>query len=186
MPPLLSESARRARWRAIRPFLTGSVLDLGCGFTDFPDLLTPEQTYTGADAWPEALAWSAERYPAHNFVACDLNTEALALPEASFDTVVMIAVLEHLHRPLNALTQARRMLKPAAHFILTTPSHLGDLAHKIGGRIGLFYTEEQVQHVQIFSRRMLVCLAEEADLRIEHFGYFAYGMNQLLVCSKKD
>lgn len=181
MPPLLSGYARRARWRTLQPYLNGSILDLGCGITNLPDLLTSGQTYTGVDAWPVALTRGAERYPQHPFISCDLNHDALQLPAASFDTVLMIAVLEHLTQPLHALRQARRMLKPQGYLVLTTPTPLGDLVHRIGSRMYLFYSEEEVNHVEIFNRRKLYSLAEDAGLQIVRFRYFALGLNQLLV-----
>lgn len=183
MPPLLSGYARRARWKTLQPYLNGSILDLGCGITDLPDRLTAGQTYTGVDAWSVALARGAERYPQFQFISCDLNHETLQFPAASFDTVVMIAVLEHLHQPLHALQEARRMLKPGGTLVLTTPSPLGDLAHQIGSRLYLFYSEEEVQHVEIFNRRKLYNLAKNAGLHILRFEYFAFGLNQLLVCN---
>ena len=183
MPPLFSGAARRARWQTLKPYLKGSILDLGCGFTNFPDLLTDGQTYTGADAWSEAVSWSAERYPQFRFITCDLNHDSIQLPAASYDTVVMIAVLEHLHQPLHGLQEARRMLKSGRHLVLTTPSRLGDLAHRIGSRFYLFYSEEEVKHIEIFNRRKLFRIAEDAGLNVIHFKYFAFGLNQLLVCN---
>jgi SAM-dependent methyltransferase len=49
------------------------------------------------------------------------SAEDTGLPEASFDLVVCTQVLEHLSRPLVALREIRRVLKPGGHLILAVP-----------------------------------------------------------------
>jgi SAM-dependent methyltransferase len=45
----------------------------------------------------------------------------IPLPDGFADTVLMSAVLEHLERPTDALTECHRLLRPGGHIILTAP-----------------------------------------------------------------
>jgi hypothetical protein len=66
--------------------------------------------------------------------------------------------------------------------VITTPSPFGDWVHRLGARLHLFYSEEHVQHVKIYSRRALADLAAGCGYQVQHFRTFLAGTNQLLVC----
>jgi 2-polyprenyl-3-methyl-5-hydroxy-6-metoxy-1,4-benzoquinol methylase len=186
MPPLLSKKATQSRIQHAQPYLQGRVLDLGCGFSFVPEALTAGQAYTGVDGLERALVWDRQRYPQHTFHLRDLDREPLGLDEARFDTIIMLAVLEHLHRPEPLLLQVRQVLDAGGRLVLTTPTPFGDIAHRIGGRINLFYTEQIVAHVKIFRRKELFRLAEAAGFSVHHYQRFLYQTNHLLVCQAAD
>ena len=92
----------------------GQLLDIGCGVKPYRDLFAPYvQQHVGVDhpGSPHALD------------SVDVLSTAydIPLPEASFDTILMSEVLEHLERPADALAECFRLLKPAAKIILSTP-----------------------------------------------------------------
>ncbi len=171
----------RARQRAVLPYLHGALLDLGCGFTRMPLVLAAGQAYVGVDGWDEALAYNRQRYPQYSFHKRDLDQEALALGEQRFDTILMTAVLEHLHNPEHVLGEARRCLAPGGRLVMTTPSPFGDWVHQAGSRMGLFYSEEFVGHVKIFGRGDLIELAGRCGYRMAVYRRFLFQTNQLIV-----
>jgi hypothetical protein len=67
--------------------------------------------------------------------------------------------------------------------VLTTPSPLGDIVHKLGSQFKLFYAEEVVEHVKIFNRNELRNILIDCGYSATHFRYFLLWLNQLLVCS---
>ena len=76
------------------------VLDLGCGSCPNMSMLKAAgYTYVPVDySNPEAM------------MLCDAH--ALPFADATFDFVISIAVLEHLHSPALAMSEVRRVLKP--------------------------------------------------------------------------
>jgi SAM-dependent methyltransferase len=67
----------------------------------------------------------------------NLNTNPLPFPEVSFDAVTMLAVLEHVFDPYMAVTEVRRVLKPAGQFIVAVPNvaSASNRLRILGGRI---------------------------------------------------
>lgn len=182
MRPLLSNYAVNRRWRVVAPYVRGSVLDVGCGYTYLPDRLAPDQRYVGIDAVAGAVRLSQQRYPQHTFFQRDMGREPLQLDDRLFDTILMMAVLEHLHLPGETLRDVRRSLAPNGNLLLTTPSPLGDWVHRVGSRMNLFYPEHVVQHVKIYDRRMLCDLLVGSGFEVVTFRHFELGLNQLAVC----
>jgi SAM-dependent methyltransferase len=182
MKPLLSGYAVEQRWRMVFPYVRGRVLDIGCGFTRLPDRLLPNQPYVGVDVVAEAIRLSQQRYPQHTFYQRDMGREPLELGDRSFDTILMMAVLEHLHRADETLRDVRHYLAPGGTLLLTTPSPWGDWAHRIGSRIRLFYPEHVVQHVKIYNRRAMCDLIIASGFDVIECRHFELGLNQLAVC----
>lgn len=182
MEPLLSNAARQGRRASILPYVRGSVLDLGCGWTTLPDLLPGITRYVGVDNVPEAVAFSSERYPGHTFLLHDVDLAPLDMEEAQYNTIIMTALVEHLHHPARVLDHVRPLLAPGGLVVITTPTRWGDLSHRIGSRLGLFYAESVVKHVHIFDRRDLHDLVTGCGLEVVAYRTFALGANHLLVC----
>ncbi|MHA1567622.1 MAG: class I SAM-dependent methyltransferase [Alphaproteobacteria bacterium] len=89
---LLSPFLRKQRSKAARPYLKGRVLDVGCGAGALAKLIDPE-SYVGIDIDEDPLNRARRDFPHHRFES--------ALPEGSkkFDTVVALAVIEHVPDP---------------------------------------------------------------------------------------
>lgn len=181
MVPLLSAFLQRQRRTAVSPYIYGDVLDLGCGVTDIWTLLRPDQHYVGVEGHAGMLRWLIENRPGHEFHQRDLDKDDLAL-EGQFDTILMLAVIEHLKEPDRVLAQIPRYLKPDGKLLITTPSPWGDVIHRNGARIGLFYMDAVRQHQTIFTYDGLRVRLERNGLNTIHYQTFLLGGNQLFVC----
>ena len=73
--PLLSDYLTKKRIQAVKPYIKGNVLDLGCGFTKIPPLLAPEQKYVGVDRNLSILDYLRLSYPDHDFHQYDLESD---------------------------------------------------------------------------------------------------------------
>jgi 2-polyprenyl-3-methyl-5-hydroxy-6-metoxy-1,4-benzoquinol methylase len=179
--PLLSGRARRIRFEAIESLVAGDVLDIGCGVSPLTGMVPGLTSYVGIDINEQAIAYCREHYQEYEFHCLNLDADVLPSFQRQFDTVTMTAVIEHLHDPERALRVLRPLLKEGGRLLVTTPTPLGDLAHQIGSRIGLFYSEAKVQHVKIFSKGQLCGLLVECGYEIERYRRFSLGLNQLVV-----
>ncbi len=96
-----------------RRFVSGHLLDVGCGNSPYREIFTPcAQHYTGLD--PDA------RQSRPDVVA---TIDALPFETATFDTVLSTQVIEHVAEPRHMLAEISRVLKPGGHLILTAPQY---------------------------------------------------------------
>lgn len=84
------------------------VLDLGCGDQPYRFVFGSEITYIGADI-PENPAADVA-----------IKEGVVDLPDGSVDLVISTQVLEHVPDPDAYLREARRVLRPGGHLLMTT------------------------------------------------------------------
>ncbi len=119
---------RRSRVLALLPENLGRVADIGCG----PGVMTEAVlerggTFDGIDLSPEMLREGRERFADQPGVSFQEGSiEALNLPDASYDQVICMAVIEYLETPHLALAEVARILRPGGTAIITVPkrSHI--------------------------------------------------------------
>jgi 2-polyprenyl-3-methyl-5-hydroxy-6-metoxy-1,4-benzoquinol methylase len=182
MTGLFSRFLRRQRYQKVLPYLQGSILDIGCGRACLLDYISPEQVYVGVDRGPHIYQWLLKNRPGREFHQVDLDKEDLDLGQ-KFDTVVMLAVIEHLAQPGKALRQIATHLKPGGRLLITTPSPLGDIIHRFGACFRLFSQRAVEDHETIFTRAALQTLLNECGLSLKRYQRFLLGGNQLFICS---
>lgn len=95
-------------------YLRGRLVDVGAGLKPYRDLFAPYVTeHVGVD------------HPDSPHPATEIDISATAYdvpaPDGSFDSAVLIEVLEHLEEPTEALREVRRLLAPGGHVVLSTP-----------------------------------------------------------------
>jgi SAM-dependent methyltransferase len=95
----------------IRPYLTGMVLNAGCGGRDIRAFLRSCGARTVHQCDLEAASPGTIR--------CSLS--AIPLRDLSYDAVICNAVLEHVARLDLVLPELRRVLKPGGHLIVSVP-----------------------------------------------------------------
>ena len=188
--PLLSRFLTHARLSRVAKHLSGEVLDAGCGYGELLDYLPAcVHSITLLDRSPKRLSKLQTRLEGGTadarFVLGDIAAGEIALPPASFDTVVMAALLEHLKTPGAALRETRRLLKPGGSLVLTTPTPLGGKVHAWGSHLGLTYREAAEEHEGFFDSVTLKRLLNAAGFTLELYETFLLGMNQLVVARKK-
>ncbi|MEZ2331798.1 class I SAM-dependent methyltransferase [Mesorhizobium sp. RCC_202] len=172
---LLSPFLRRQRISAVRPFLRGRVLDVGCGsgalaaYVDRAD-------YVGIDPDPISIAAARNRYPGYTFI------QQQSLKDSAFDTVAALAVIEHVPDPVAFLVSLKANLvkTPSARIVCTTPHPAMDWIHWAGSRIGLFSRSANDEHEDLLNRERLVETGRRAGLREANYRRFLAGANQVI------
>ncbi len=185
MPPLLAPYIYRKRIEFVLPFLKGDILDLGCGYEGLVRFLSKEQRYTGIDHNSAIITRLKNQYPQHEFKVCDLDQGELSLNH-SFDTIVMLALLEHLANPDRLIKNLASYLKPGGQIVLTTPTPMGNFIHAVGSRLGLFYLEASLDHKIIYNHNRLRTLFTNASMEIHYYRLFLAGGNQICVAAREN
>jgi SAM-dependent methyltransferase len=135
-----TDSVSRSLTAEVAKHVSGqSVLDLGCGIGLLASLT--EGRYLGVDFSSVALekARKLHRRAGAGFLLVDLRHFHLS-PLATFDTVVLQEVLEHLDDPSLAVGIAYS--KANRRIIATVPQNIPDPAH-----VKSYWTEEDIHHL---------------------------------------
>ena len=103
------------------------LLDLGCGDGTYTRRLAERFDHvTGVDVEPERLAMFRTEVAGtpleDKLVIHQMPGEHLALPDASYDVVTMIEVIEHVASVEETLAEVHRVLTPGGRLLLTTPN----------------------------------------------------------------
>jgi SAM-dependent methyltransferase len=104
--------------RTLRAGSGARILDVGCGAALFFDALQPFGHVEGIESDRTAVEQSG-KWKDHIMVG-DLN-DAYE-PAAPFDLILMLDVLEHVHRPDQLLRRAGELLTPNGRILVTTPA----------------------------------------------------------------
>jgi len=177
----VSQYLERLRMNAVRGYIFRDVLDIGCGYGSVVRSFLPKpENYVGVDHNPIVVQWLLKKYPGYAFLSLDLDNESIP-NQRKFDTVLMIAVLEHLAEPDRLVSSLPELLKPAGKVVLTTPTPLGGKIHTLGGGLGIFSREAKDDHKGFYSRRSLEQLFLKVDLKLIEYHPFMAGMNQVAV-----
>ena len=182
---LLTRFLSQQRFRQVRPYLQGSVLDIGCGYANLLEHISPVQVYVGIESVSQIYQWLLKNHPDREFHLVDIDSQDLDLGR-KFDTIVMLAVVEHLTQPKKALCQIAAHLNPGGTLLITTPSPLGDRIHHLGARFKLFSQRAAEDHEIIFTRSALQTLLNDCGLQIEKYQKFLLGGNQFFVVQRNS
>ena len=95
-------------------YYKGCLVDLGCGEAPYREyFLQFADKYVGVD-------WASSYHNIAADVISDLN-EKIDLPDEYADTIISLAVMEHLKEPKTFLSEAYRILKKGGVIILQVP-----------------------------------------------------------------
>ncbi|HEX3901788.1 MAG TPA: class I SAM-dependent methyltransferase [Polyangia bacterium] len=170
---LFSPFLRRRRVEAVRSLLDDRVLDFGCGTGKLAELCDPSQ-YCGVDISDAALDLARRNHPHHRF--------AKELPEAEvFDTIVGLAVIEHVKQPASLLERFRKLVTAEGQLILTTPHPTFGLVHDFGAMLGLFSKEASDEHETLLDRELMLAIARTSGWNLVSAHRFLFGANQVFV-----
>lgn len=109
------------RWRLIRRFLTGPILDVGCGRGEWVRFLHRRgYEAIGLDYSPEMIEENRTRTPECRWLVG--RSQAIPLPDASLGGIISWGVIEHdPEGPQPALLEFNRVTKPGGAIVVTVP-----------------------------------------------------------------
>ena len=156
----------RGRRRIVRAVIDGielpdapRLLDAGCGSGRTLDELAAYGTVAGVELEP--LGAEASRRRGHGDVQV-APVEAIPHPDASFDLVTCLDVIEHTPDDVRSLRELRRVTRPGGALVVTVPAY-----PRLWSR-----HDELNRHHRRYTRRMLRTAAEGAGWRVERMTSF--------------
>lgn len=157
------------------------MLDIGCGWDARLLRIMEPHIRLGVGIDFKAPELQTEKIRTRQYC---LNSD-LPFEDESFDVVAMLAVLEHLDRPLEIANEIWRVLAPGGHLVMTVLSRaakpvLEFLAYKLG-----IVSEIEIRdHKAYYNYRDLLALFSQTRLTMERHRYFQLGMNNFCLLRK--
>ncbi len=141
----------------LRDVPPGRLLEIGCGSGKrLSRLAALGWQVEGQEVDEKAWASAKAKYPFQVYLG---ELKALSLPGDAYDSVVLNHVIEHVHDPVQLITEARRLLKTGGMLIVITPNSMSQ-EHRIFGTS--WYSLDPPRHLHLFSPRSLSLLAKRA------------------------
>lgn len=177
---ILSPYLRKQRFNATVSYLHGRTLDVGCGSGLLAESVAPDY-YFGVEIDPASLQTAISNFPAHEF------NETLPDEKEKFDTVISLAVIEHVKSPELFLGELSKRLRDDenSRVVITTPHPSMDWIHDVGSLIGLFSKHANEEHEELLDRTKLEAAGNGANLQLAHYKRFLFGANQIAVYKRK-
>lgn len=175
---LLSPYLRGRRVEAVKDYLSGNILDYGCGVGKLCDLIDKEN-YLGVDIDIESILEAKKNYPNYQFF--QLNDFEKLDENMKFDTIVSMAVIEHVKKPKEFLVNLSKYTKPNGRIVLTTPHPRGDWMHDLGSKVGLFSSHANEEHEELIDEEKINEIIKDTGLKLEIYNKFLFGVNQLMI-----
>ncbi len=171
---ILSPFLRQQRIRKCMHFLFGKVLDVGCGSGGLAEYV-PSSDYVGVE--PDETS---------RRIACTLHSDhafQTELPnEGEFDTVVLLAVIEHVDDPVAFMKRLANLTRNAnkSRIVVTTPHPFGRPFHEFGAKIGLFSYHAAKEHHTLLNHKTLEQITPPGFV-LKFYQRFLCGFNQIAV-----
>jgi len=173
---LLVDFLKKERLKAVSRFIEGRLLDIGCGDN------TLIRKY-----YPNGVGVDVFNY----YGKVDLVVESssdIPLPSASFDTITIVAALNHIPNYQATLRESWRLLKPGGQIIITMPV---GFPQKLWHRIAHDYDDDQVfrgidetEERYYLPIQEIMAALKECGFAPEQRRRFLFGLNNLIIARK--
>jgi ubiquinone/menaquinone biosynthesis C-methylase UbiE len=150
----------------IQTYAGKSILDIGCGHGVYGrELLKKGYEYTGIEANNEYVSEAGKYVQAFH-----MKAEKLDFPDKSFDTAIMLEVLEHLDKPDEALREIKRVVRN--NLVVSVPN-IGPMVDCVEYNLVMHHFMDGT-HVNFFTHGMLERFLKNyfPHVVIKEFGQF--------------
>ena len=137
------------------------IVEAGCGTGGNLQMLAARGTVSAFEPFDEAAAVARSRYPTLDVRHGELP-DVLPFPEASYDLVAALDVLEHVRDDQRALEALVALARPGGWVIVTVPAH-----QALWGS-----HDRRLHHRRRYGRRQLEMLAESTGAEIVYVTAF--------------
>lgn len=156
------------------------ILDIGSADGTFSKVIwdkSKAKQIIGIDVLKTSVKWANNHWKKNKHLKFQLgDAHKLKFKSETFDAVVALEVLEHVYKPIDVLTEVRRVLKKGGYAIFLVPSDsnlfqcVWYLWRKWRGRIW------NDTHIQTYRNNYLLTVSKKAGFEIEKEYKFILGM----------
>ena len=162
------------RIKIVLPYLEGSLLDIGCGTNKLV------RSYSGKGIGTDVYQWG-------DVDVIVKDAAKLPFDDKTFDTITMVATLNHIPNRTQVLLEAKRVLKDSGKLIVTMiPPKISRVWHGIRKPWDADQSERGMKEGEVwgFSKPELKELLFKSGFQTIEEGSFNLGMNQFFVLKK--
>ena len=171
----------RHRIAVVEPHLRGRVLDLGCGSNQLV------RAYRASAAQPGASdSLGVDVYPWEGVDLVVEDTAALPFESGAFDTVTIIAALNHIPEREAVLRETVRVLRPGGRIVVTMiPPGISRVWHLLRRPWDADQSERGVKEGEVWglTPQAVDALLQQAGYRLTAAQRFMAGINRLRVAT---
>ena len=163
------------RIKAVLPHIHGRLLDIGCGTNDLV------KSYEGEGIGIDVYQWGDV-----DLVVDD--SSKLPFENETFDTVTIIAALNHIPNRHEVLVEAHRVLRPNGRIIITMiPPKISAIWHFLRSPWDADQAERQMKPGEVFGLTPgeVRNLSLEAGFDIRFERKFMFGINRITVAGRQ-
>jgi len=163
------------RIKAVWPYLNGYILDIGCGMNS---LVRHYGNGVGVDVYD----WGDVDFVVE-------NTAQLPFKDVEFNTVTILAALNHIPNRDEVLIECHRVLADDGLLILTMiPPVISSLWHKIRKPWDVDQNERGMKEREVYglTGKQMITLISEGGFELESSKRFMCWINTVYVCKKSE
>ena len=164
------------RIKTVLPHVEGSLLDIGCGTNELV------RSYSGKGIGVDVYQWGDVDVVVE-------DTAKLPFDDKSFDTITIIAALNHIPNRVEVLIEAKRLLRNSGKLIVTMlPPKISRVWHGIRKPWDVDQSERGMKEGEVYgmTEDNLGKLLSETGFEIEFNKKFMLGINNLTIAKKKS
>ncbi|MGD9581982.1 MAG: methyltransferase domain-containing protein [Vampirovibrionia bacterium] len=180
---LLDKLFRYLRIKAVKRYIpfNSVICDIGCGYSGL--FLKSIASYISKGIGIDKRV-EESKDDKLIFINNDLDN-ALSLDSLSVDCVTLLAVIEHVNKPLELLEEIYRILKPGGKIVLTTPSPASKYVLEfLSFKLKLIDEELIKEHKYYFNKKELQDSLKKIGFKSIEIKYFEFKYNILAVAEK--
>lgn len=162
------------RIKIVLPYLEGSLLDIGCGTNELV------RSYSGKGIGTDVYQWG-------DVDVIVEDTAKLPFDDKTFDTITIVATLNHIPNRTQVLLEAKRVLKDSGKLIVTMiPPKISRVWHGIRKPWDADQSERGMKEGEVYglTENELSELLSEAGFEITFKKKFMLGINNLTIAKK--
>lgn len=126
-----------------------------------------------------------KKYKLKDYKNIEIVNDIKKISDNSMDLITMIAVLEHLDKPLSVISNLYDVLKPGGKIVITTPTPVSKpLLEFLAYKLKIINKEEIEDHKCYYSKDMIMILFEITGFKNVEYKTFQFGFNSFLEAEK--